>query len=130
MVAAMHVNSTNTYYLADVPSYMEGEAKQIVRQILSNSLEVVHIDERGEDAANLFTRWYRTGVLRNYLICVKPRDLFREQVLADIEEAIEELAEDWENIGAMILQEETERLQDHYAFVEDPMRYMDLQERN
>jgi len=139
MVVAGHIHaelviveerSTPTYLLADVPSQMEGEAKQIVKEILIQSLEVNEINERGADAANLFNLWYNAGELRNRLRCIKPRALFRERELADIEDAIEDLARNWRGVGAMILQEETERLQDEFAWVEDPENYMDRYERN
>jgi hypothetical protein len=109
---------------------MEGEAKQIVKEILIQFLKVNEINERGADAANLFNQWYQAGELRNRLQGTRPRALFQERDLEEIEEEIEDLARNWIGVGAMVLQEETERLQDEFTWVEDPENYMDRFERN
>jgi hypothetical protein len=116
--------NTLTYHLVDVPSYMEGEAKHAIEQILIQSLEVNFIEERGECAAKLFTSWYHNGVLNEHLYCKKSHAEFYKETLDMIEDAIESIAKDWMIIGARALQEDTEYLQDHYAWVKDPKKYM------
>jgi hypothetical protein len=125
MPAANAQNATDTYSLINATHYMEGDAKNALVDILKSSLRVLNVPNgTNAEIALIFTQWYNEGILYNRLICIKPRNVYRDEEIASIVSNIIWLESHHEEISARVLQEEVEALQDQYQWVENPVRYL------
>ena len=125
MPAADAVSSTNTQCLVDCIKYMDGEAKDIVTEILLSSLMVINVPMlTSQNTADLFTQWYYEGTLREKLICIQPRAVYAERAKIMIENHFQRLGENIGEFNQVRVNEEREWLRSAYLWVTDPIIYM------
>ena len=125
MPAADAAAATNTQVLVETLNYLEGDARNIVAEILLSSLKVINVPMlTSRRTAELFTIWYNTGVLRDQLICIQPRAVYAEQAVNIIDGHLRRFEENIEELGIRRCAEEISSLRSMRLWITDPIEYM------